>query len=177
MKKINIQTLLVVLCLGMVHTSCDKGFDELNTSEIAINDLDPVPVLNHALYRSSPHFDRHTLVFESAVVQQMISPFGVSLGGGNYNQENLVYSDRTWANNYESVIRNSVVVISNYSDDPERANIYNMARIVRAFSGMVLTDTYGDIPFINAGLGFIEKNGTPVYDTQEAVYSHILSEL
>jgi hypothetical protein len=68
-------------------------------------------------------------------------------------------------------------VISNYSDDPERANIYNMARIVRAFSGIVLTDTYGDIPFINAGLGFIEKNGTPVYDTQEAVYSHILSEL
>lgn len=177
MKNIKIAALILLVLSGMILTSCDKGFDELNTSEIAINDLDPVPILNHAIYRSSPHFDRHTLNFEFAIVQQMVTPFGVSLAGANYNQENFTYTDRTWANNYESVIRNTVIVISQYQDDPDRSNVYNMARIIRAFSGIVLTDTYGEVPFINAGLGFIERNGTPVYDTQEAIYNYILSEL
>jgi hypothetical protein len=42
---------------------------------------------------------------------------------------------------------------------------------------MILTDSYGDVPFLNAGLGYIEGNGAPVYDPQQAIYTHILSEL
>ncbi len=177
MKKINILILLFVFGFCLINTSCDDGFDELNTSEIAINELDPVYVLNHAVYRTSSHFDRHTLNYEISIVQQMITPFGVSLAGANYNQENFTYMDNTWQNNYESVIRNTVDVISKTKDDPDRSNVYNMARILRAFSGIVLTDTYGDVPFINAGLGYIDGQGSPVYDTQEAIYDYVLSEL
>lgn len=177
MKKINILILLSVFSVCILNTSCDEGFDELNTSDIAINELDPVYILNHAIYRTSSHFDRHTLNYEISIVQQMVTPFGVSLAGANYNQENFAYMDNTWDNNYQNVIRNTVDVISTYKDDPDRSNIYNMARIIRAFSGIVLTDTYGDVPFINAGLGFIDGNGSPVYDTQEAIYDHVFSEL
>ncbi len=177
MKKLNILILLSVFSLCMINTSCDEGFDELNTSDIAINELDPVYVLNHAVYRTSSHWDRHTLNYEISIVQQMVTPFGVSLAGANYNQENFTYMDNHWDMNYENVIRNTVDVISKTKDDPSRSNVYNMARILRAFSGMVLTDTYGDVPFINAGLGYIEGEGQPVYDTQEAIYDYILSEL
>ena len=177
MKKINILILLFVFSLSMIHTSCDDGFEELNTSDIAINELDPVPILNYAIWRSSPHFFRHTMIYEMAIVQHMITPFGTSLAGGNYNQENFGVAQNTWENNYANVIRNTVDIISKYSDNPDRANIYNMARIIRAYAGMVLTDTYGDIPYSNAGLGFIERNGTPVYDTQESIYTSVLSDL
>lgn len=177
MKKINIIILLSVFSLCMINTSCDDGFDELNTSDIAINELDPVYVLNHAVYRTSSHWDRHTLNYEISIVQQMVTPFGVSLAGANYNQENFTYMDNHWEMNYENVIRNTVDVISKTKDDPARSNVYNMARILRAFSGIVLTDTYGDVPFINAGLGYIDGQGTPVYDTQEAIYDYVLSEL
>ena len=177
MKKINILILLSVFSLCMINTSCDDGFDELNTSDIAINELDPVYVLNHAVYRTSSHFDRHTLNYEISIVQQMVTPFGVSLAGANFNQENFNYMDNTWDNNYQNVIRNTVDVISKTKDNPARSNVYNMARILRAFSGIVLTDTYGDVPFIDAGLGYIDGQGTPVYDTQEAIYDYVLSEL
>lgn len=169
---------MIIFSLCFVHTSCDEGFEELNTSNIAINELDPVPVLNHAIWRSSPHsVFRHTMIYEMAIVQHMITPFGTSLAGGNYNQENFDIAQNTWANHYENVIKNSVDVISKFKDDPERSNIYHMARIIRALGGMVLTDTYGDVPFLNAGLGFIERNDAPVYDSQEAIYTSILSEL
>ena len=171
---------LVVLIAGLLAfaAGCDGGFDDLNTDETAVNELDPVPLLNHAIWRSSPHsVSRHTMVFEMAVVQHMVTPFGTSLAGGNYNQENLGVSETTWENAYEHVIRNTVDVITEHGEDPARVNVVSMARIVRAYAGMVLTDTYGDVPFSEAGLGLIEGVGQPVYDTQEAIYASVLSEL
>ena len=177
MKKINIPILLIAFSLIMVNTGCENNFEELNTNDLAINDLDPVPLLNHATWRSSPHFSRHTMIYEMAIVQQMVTPFGTSLTGGNYNQENFGVAETTWENIYENVIRNTVDIISKYADDPERSNVYNMARIIKAHSGMVLTDTYGEAPYLNAGLGFIDGNGNPAYDSQEAIYNSVLSDL
>jgi hypothetical protein len=161
----------------MVNTGCDEGFEELNTSDIAINELDPVPLLNHAIWRSSPYHFRHTMIYEMAIVQHMVTPFGTSLAGGNYNQENFGIAQTTWENIYGNVIKNTVDIIATYQDNNDRANIYNMARIIRVLGGMVLTDTYGDVPFSNAGLGFIERIENPVYDSQESIYTGILSEL
>ena len=96
MKKINITILLLFFGLIMVHTSCENNFEELNTNDNAINDLDPVPLLNHAIWRSSPHFSRHTMIYEMAIVQHMVTPFGTSLAGGNYNQENFGVAETTW---------------------------------------------------------------------------------
>ena len=177
MKKINIPVLLLAFGLLMVHTSCENNFEELNTNDNAINELDPVPLLNHAVWRSSAHFSRHTMIYEMAIVQQMITPFGTSLTGGNYNQENFGVAEVTWENAYANVIRNTVDIISQYEADPTRANVYNMARIIRAHCGMLLTDTYGEVPFSEAGLGFIGGNGTPTYDSQESIYNSVLSEL
>ena len=177
MKKINITILLLFFGLIMVHTSCENNFEELNTNDNAINDLDPVPLLNHAIWRSSPHFSRHTMIYEMAIVQHMVTPFGTSLAGGNYNQENFGVAETTWENIYANVMRNTVDIISEYEGDPDRSNVYNMARIIRAHSGIVLTDTYGEAPYSEAGLGFIDRNGNPTYDTQEAIYNSVLGEL
>ena len=177
MKKKNISIILLVLGLIMVNTGCENNFEELNTNDNAINELDAVPLLNHAIWRSSAHVFRHTMIYEMAIVQHMLTPFGTSLTGGNYNQENFGVAEVTWENAYENVIRNTVDIISRFQDDPERSNVYNMARIIRAHAGILLTDTYGEVPFSEAGLGFISGNGTPVYDSQESIYNSVLSEL
>jgi len=170
--------MILVFLLGIFHTGCDENFEDINTSNIEINELDPLPLLNHAIWRSSPHSAyRQTMIYEMPIVQHMVTPFGTSLAGGNYNQENPDVMDRTWENYYPNVIRNTVDIIEKYREVPERSNVYNMARIIRTYAGMVLTDTYGDVPFSEAGLGFIEGIGTPVYDAQEAIYTSILSEL
>lgn len=172
--------LIVALVFGMIAViaGCDSGFDSINTDETAVSELDPVPLLNHAIWRTSPHsVFRHTMIFEKAIVQHMITPFGTSLAGGNYNQENFGIEDDTWDNMYENVIRNTVDIISKYGEDPTSGNVVNMARIIRANAGIVLTDTYGDVPFSQAGLAYIEGNGQPVYDTQQAIYNEVLNEL
>ena len=177
MNKIKITILILILGLGIVFTSCDKNFDELNTNKTAINSLDPVPMLNHAIWKSSPAFNRHTMVYEMAIIQQMITPFGTSLAGGNYNQENFEVAQNTWRNIYPNVLRNTMDVIANNKDNATRSNICNMARIINSLGGMVLTDTYGDVPYSEAGLGFLNGMYTPVYDSQEAIYKSILNDL
>jgi hypothetical protein len=42
---------------------------------------------------------------------------------------------------------------------------------------MILTDTYGDIPYTEAAQGFISQTIQPKYDKQEFIYKDILKEL
>jgi hypothetical protein len=52
-----------------------------------------------------------------------------------------------------------------------------MARIWQAMAFMILTDTYGDVPYAQAGKGYTEQIVLPKYDTQQAIYADIIKEL
>jgi hypothetical protein len=42
---------------------------------------------------------------------------------------------------------------------------------------LILTDTYGSIPYTDAGRGYPEQLGKPKYDTQQSIYTGIIKEL
>ena len=52
-----------------------------------------------------------------------------------------------------------------------------MARILQAYAFMVLTDTYGSIPYTEGGAGYTNQIFLPVYDEQSAIYPKIIQEL
>ncbi|MEI9908250.1 MAG: SusD/RagB family nutrient-binding outer membrane lipoprotein [Bacteroidota bacterium] len=56
------------------------------------------------------------------------------------------------------MIRNTNDVIVNTKSDPNRANLYQMARIFQAYTYMVLTDEYGSIPYTEGGKGYTDQN-------------------
>lgn len=173
MKKLSvICTLFLALVLS---SSCEEGFDELNTNPNSPTTLNPIFTFNNALVSST--FPADVLVFESAIVQQVFSPNGTVLAGANFNQNNFPRNAGLWVRYYRDVIRYLVDIIDQTKDNPNRSNLYNMARIWKAHTFIILTDTYGDIPYTEAGLGFIGNNTFPKYDRQEAVYTDILKEL
>ncbi len=156
-------------------TACDDGFDELNTNPVRLTSVEPTFQLNYAIIESS--LDYGNLTYETTIVRQMITPF-VGVGtGGNLNQDNRSATQSNWQRYYRNVLKNIIDVVERTEEDPERSNLYNMARIWRAYTFMVLTDTYGDIPYTEAGLGFLEGTVFPEYDSQEAIYLDILNEL
>lgn len=158
-----------------VVSSCDDGFDELNKSKTGATTIDPIAIFNNAVFFSSP--PPQTLIYELGAVQQIISPnSGVNVGA-NFNQVNIGATPGNWTNSFQNVIKYSADVISHTKDDPARANLYNMTRIIQQYAFMVLTDTYGDIPYSEAGKGYTEQVFLPKYDTQQAVYDGIISEL
>jgi hypothetical protein len=171
MKKIYSICFLAILFIMI--TSCDKDFDEINTSKTSATSVDPAFILNNAVVSTS----MVTLVFEIGVVQQIISPNSGVLTGANFNQENRTSFDSNWASYYRNVIKNTKDVIRLTKDDPARANLMNMARILQAFAFMVLTDSYGEIPYEEGGAGYTSQIFFPKYETQQSIYPKIIKEL
>ncbi len=52
-----------------------------------------------------------------------------------------------------------------------------MARILQAFAFMVLTDSYGDIPYEEGGEGYTSQIFFPKYEPQQSIYPKIIKEL
>lgn len=164
-----------ILVLSLIFTtSCDNGFDDLNTSKTGATSLDPALILNNAIINSSP---TSSLNYEIAIVQQMYSSNSGVLVGGNYNQKNIGNTPSNWINYNQNILKYTNDVITRTKDDTKRANLYNMARIVQANAFIILTDTYGDIPYSEAGKGYTAQNFFPAYESQQSIYPKLIQEL
>ena len=153
--------------------SCTKGLEELNVNTVSPTTLDPVLLLNNAIINTS--FPTKTVIYEMSVVQQMVTPNGGVLAGGNFNQDSRdITGAPTWAVYFQNVIKYTSDAISKTQDDPARANLYNMARIWQAYAFMVLTDKYGAIPYFEGGAGFTDEILLPKYDQQDAIYADLI---
>src|SRR5674536_16580 len=127
MKRIYIYLALAVMLTGL--TRCDKNFEAVNTNPVLATSLDPVYLFTQAQFGSA----LNTLPYQSAIVQQILTPFTGVLEGGNHN---VVYDPNANAmfNSLYTATGGPVVllttVISQTKDNAARSNLYNMARIM-----------------------------------------------
>jgi hypothetical protein len=174
MKKIANYISLVFLLL--FSASCEKGLSELNVSDANPTSLDPANLLNQAIINTS--FPVKTLVFDVGIVQQMVTPNGGVLAGANFNQDSRdVTTQPVWTAYYQSVIKNTYDALTRSKELSTRTNMYNMARIYQSYVFMILTDSYGDIPYTQGGAGMVERILLPKYDRQQDIYPKIIQEL
>lgn len=155
--------------------SCDKGFDKMNVNPVALTSTDPSFQLNSAIMSSS--FGYNTLQYETIIVKQMENPYSGVGAAAQYNQDNRGVTNQNWVRYYRSVIKLIVDNINKLEGDQNRLNLYNMNRIWRAYAFMILTDTYGDIPYTQAGLGYMDGVVLPTYTPQDSIYVDLLNEL
>ena len=167
--------LLSFSALLLFAVGCDKGFDEMNVNRTAATNINPVFILNNAVLNCN--FANGTVIYELGIVQQMISPNEGVLAGANFNQDNRGATLENWQKYYRTVSRHSQDVINQVKNNPARSNLYNMARIIQAYAFMVLTDSYGDIPYKSAGKGFSDQITLPEYDSQQSIYTDLIKEL
>ena len=167
-----ILSILFVTCLVAV-TSCDKGFKELNINPNSPTSLDAALLFTNAelLTYSS------TMETEPTIVQQFINPFGGITSTFNFNELNQTYTVLRWNNAYPNSVKLLVQLLSQVKTDAARVNLYNEARIWRAYQYMVLVDTYGDVPYSDAGLAYLNNNYFPKYDKQQDIYTDLVKEL
>jgi len=174
MKKIKLY-ITAFLAVALFAISCDKGFDEINTDPINLRALDPVYIMNSSVINVAQRGGRAYLLNEHTIINWILCPFGTSQVGANYNQWTS-HQNTPWDSFYQNAVQRIVDVIYMTKDDPAKSNLYNAARIWKAYIFQVLTDTYGDCPYKEAGLGFHEQIMFPVYDKQEDIYKDLLKE-
>lgn len=151
-------------------SACDD-FGDMNIDPLSPAALDPVYSLVSAEIMAGDMWH-----FEAEMVQQVQLIIGGQEAGGNRNIQNNNYTQIRWNDGYGR-IRSLVDIIQTLEGNTDRTNLYNMARILKAFNAMMLVDTYGDVPYFSAGLGYLEGTYYPVYDNQEDIYEDIAAEL
>ena len=165
---------LYLFLIGIFVSSCDKGFLEVNTNPVATTTLDPIYLLANAQYNAM----LYTMVYQNAIAQHTITPFGSTLEGG---QHNLWYEQPDGSSVFGDLLPGSLKqlfdIIDKTKDNPARSNVYNMARIWKAYCFMLLVDTYGDVPYSEAGQAVTRGIFLPKYDNQETIYDDLLKEV
>lgn len=160
----------------LFFASCEKGLSDLNVNGTNSTSLDPALLLNQAIINTS--FPVKSLVFDVGIVQQIISPNGGVVAGANFNQDSRdVTTQPLWTAYYQSVIKNTYDARTRSEDLTNRSNMYNMARIYQSYVFMILTDEYGDIPYLEGGAGLVTGTLFPKYDRQEDIYPLLIAEL
>jgi hypothetical protein len=172
MKKIFSYSLLGMLLLS--GASCDKGLEDLNRNRTAPTAVDPALLLNNAVISTS--YPTKALIYDMGVVQQAVTPNGGVLAGANFNQDSRDAGGIIWIAYYQNVIKYTADVINATKSLPARSNLYNMARIMQAYAFMILTDEHGDIPYSEAGTGYISQTFFPKYDAQQDIYPKLIQE-
>ena len=169
--------LIVVISVMGIISSCEKGLTEMNVNKVDPTAINPYLQMNGSIIDSWPDTQLWP-VYHYAIVQQIFTPTGSSVQGANYNQISYGFNyDVIWNSYYTNAAKQIVDVVAKTKDNPMRQNIYNAARIWKAYLFMVITDTYGDIPYFDAGKGYLEEVVFPGYDKQEDIYKDILKEL
>jgi hypothetical protein len=164
--------LATLLVLFFSVSSCDEGFEELNINPIAPASLDPVYMLVDA-----QRFGLDAWHYEAEIVQQLQLLIGGQEEGGGRNTINHNNMQGRWNSLYDNQVKNCVAVMENLKNKPERSNLYNMARIVKALAFQWIVDTYGDAPYFDAGKAYFANIPLPKYDNQEAIYDDLVKEL
>src|SRR4051812_19064533 len=111
--------ILFLLFTGVFICSCDKGFVEANTNPVQATSLDPAYMLTTAQLGAM----FYTLQYQDPIVQQMNTPFGSSLEGGQHNiWFQPADNQSVFTGMYSNCIKLLADIIAHTQGDPARAN-------------------------------------------------------
>lgn len=170
--------ILSALAVCVLPSCSDKIYEELNTDPTKADHINPASQLTYAqlqIYGDMNYVDVHRL-YTYAFTQHLMGCWNTTNYGGQHRSDDNEMS-RPWNNLYPGAIRNLTDAIAATGDNPEQVNINAALRIMRVYVGSLLTDFYGDVPFTEAGLGYLEGVTQPKYDKQEDLYPLFFSEL
>ena len=171
MKKNN--CFIIPLALMMCFAGCTKGYEKLNQDPYGITTIDAGLLFTGAERGMNVgNWDG-----EQTIVQQYLNAYNAGATAGfQFNEDVDQYNTPRWGV-YTGVIKSLVQIISLTKDDPANKNLYNMARIWKAYAFMTLVDTYGDVPYTDAGKGYLETLKYPKYDKMAVIYADLYNEL
>ncbi|WP_374047140.1 SusD/RagB family nutrient-binding outer membrane lipoprotein [uncultured Bacteroides sp.] len=180
MKNIICKYILVALAFMSVGLcSCsDDYMSDLNTDPSKATDIDPNAQLTYVqlyTYGSLDFIGVHR-TYLYAFTQHLMGCWNTT----NYGGRHTITDDSmgsVFRRTYSQPMKELVDAISRTDGDPAKVNVNAALRIYRAYYISLVTDLYGDVPCSEAGLGYIEGNFTPRYDTQEEIYDWLFKEL
>lgn len=171
-------TMILVACMMMFAGCSDSYMENMNTDPSKAGSIDANAQLTTAELQTYGDLGMVEIYrnYLYAFNQQLMGCWNTTNYGGHHTQDNSEMS-RIWSSFYPNAIKNITDAENRTREDAEKTNINSVLRIYKVYLMSLITDIYGDVPYSEAGLGFIDSKFTPKYDTQEEIYNNFFTEL
>lgn len=170
----SISLILSALTISVFLTSCKKDFGDINKSWDNKVYEATIPALYNGITASMA--DAPVILYSCWIYQN--TQLAAMYAAGGFRLDN--WTANAW-NNYYRALANYRKLEEMIDADVNAANMTNvkaMAKVLMAYKTLKLTLMYGDMPYTDAGKGFVSSDYfRPKYDSQESVIKAALGEL
>ena len=171
------KTLVVFLIIGILSlNSCDKDFGDINNS-FETNLKDPTTSgLFNGLVASLKKGGTRNRVPVAWLYQWNQQAAMYALSGFRLDK----YVTSAWSNYYTALANYHDIenLITKEEKPANFTNIQAMMKIIMAYKALTTTLLYGDIPYTEAGKGFLSAQAfRPAYDSQQYVMETAINDL
>ncbi len=166
------------IILALTLASCSK-FDEMSKNPYALYDAPAEAFVHPIMFKT-----QYSLVSIFRGTTVFLSQYGVQTNSevssrviGNYNIPEGT-SDDAWTTLYLQY--GNAMMMYDKALKEENGPMQAVALILRSFLITQITDTYGDVPFTEAGLLTLSETGekyTTAYDSQKDIYRSVICML
>lgn len=171
-------TIITMACALFFASCSDEYMENMNTDPSKAATIDPNAQFTTAQLQTYGDLSMMEIYrnYHYAFTQQLMGCWNTTNYGGRHTLDNNEMS-RIWTSFYTQSLKNIIDAQYRTAEDAEKVNINSVLRIYRVYLMSIITDTYGDAPFSEAGLGFLEGKFNPKYDKQEDIYNAFFLEL
>lgn len=171
-------TIITMACALFFASCSDEYMENMNTDPSKAATIDPNAQLTTAQLQTYGDLSMMEIYrnYHYAFTQQLMGCWNTTNYGGRHTLDNNEMS-RIWTSFYTQSLKNIIDAQYRTAEDAEKVNINSVLRIYQVYLMSIITDTYGDAPFSEAGLGFLEGKFNPKYDKQEDIYNAFFLEL
>lgn len=165
------------LITALSLSGCTKDFEKVNVNPTTLPDLaTDILFTQTTLAASGGEYEawRTNLIYNTQFIQQFAS---LSWAQGDKYNFNEGYNSSLWDAYYGDAIKNLTNLVEKTKGVAADVNYNSAARILKAFAFLRLTDSYGDIPYSEAGKGYLSGVFTPKYDEQKSILADLINEL
>lgn len=167
------KNIFTVLLLATLSFACTKDFEEINTDPNKIEKISPGTLLNPIIYEVSSFNTLRADAFTFDIMQAGI-PFPSVAGGVHRYDISESAGNSTWNTYYRWI--NNVKEMRAASITAEDPNYEAISLTLNAWLYSLLTDTFGDVPMVEAVRGD-EGIYQPVFNTQQEIYTTLIADL
>ncbi len=176
--KLYLPIILLACTVGVTSCSSNDAMTELNTDPSKAATIDANAQLTTAELQLYGDLDASATVrsYLYAFTQQLMGCWNTTNYGGRHTQDDNEMG-HIWRDLYPHAVRDLVDAENRTHNDKSKLNINAALRVYRAYIMSILTDIYGDVPYFQAGQGYIKMNPTPKFDKQKDIYTDLFAQL
>lgn len=171
--------ILLAFVAPLITISCsDNYMNDMNTDPSKAATIDPNTQLTTAELQTYGDLSMVEIYrnYFYAFSQQLMGCWNTTNYGGRHTLDNQEMS-RMWTTLYPNAIKNLTDGEIRTNGNAEKSNINAAIRVYRVYLMSVITDTYGNVPYSEAGLGFYKGITNPKFDLQKDIYTDFFQQL